>query len=173
MIFARPLVTIYAEHFADVPGKLELTIRLARIMLPFLTLVALAAAAMGMLNSLRHYFLPALAPATFNVVAIVLALLLTPVMPAFGLPRVMSLAIAALVGGVDADRGAVAAAAARRISLPAHARSVGPRSASGAAADGTRHDWTRRHADQPVRQHAYSRPVRAPARSRGSSTRFA
>src|SRR6478672_8018416 len=48
IVYARPLVTVYAEHFADVPGKLELTIRLARIMLPFLPMVALAAAAMGM-----------------------------------------------------------------------------------------------------------------------------
>ena len=45
------------------PGKLELTIPLTRVMLPFLTLVALAAAVMGMLNSLHHYFVPALAPA--------------------------------------------------------------------------------------------------------------
>jgi putative peptidoglycan lipid II flippase len=100
LVFARPLVTLYASRFAAVPGKLELTIELARVMLPFLMLVALAAAAMGMLNSLRHYFVPALAPATFNVVAIVLALLLTPLMPRFGLPRSMSLAIAVVVGGI-------------------------------------------------------------------------
>ena len=37
---------------------------LARIMLPTLTFVALAAAAMGMLNSLQHFFIPAFAPAT-------------------------------------------------------------------------------------------------------------
>jgi putative peptidoglycan lipid II flippase len=98
--YARPLVTLYAEHFADVPGKLELTIRLARIMLPFLPMVALAAAAMGMLNSLRHYFIPALAPATFNVVAIACAVLLTPLMPLLGQARVMSLAIGAVAGGV-------------------------------------------------------------------------
>ena len=44
---------------------------LARIMLPLLTLVALAAALMGMLNSLHHFFIPALSPAMFNVVTIV------------------------------------------------------------------------------------------------------
>lgn len=99
-VFASPLVSLYAENFAAVPGKLELTIRLARVMVPFLTLVAIAAALMGMLNSLRHYFVPALAPATFNVVAIVFAVLLTPIMPTFGLPRIMSIAIAALVGGL-------------------------------------------------------------------------
>src|SRR5262245_36246170 len=39
----RPLVTAYAGDYASVPGKLDLTIMLARIMLPFLTLAAIAA----------------------------------------------------------------------------------------------------------------------------------
>ncbi len=99
-VFARPLVTLYAENFAAVPGKLELTVTLARVMFPFITLVAIAAAAMGMLNSLRHYFVPALSPATFNVVAILFAVVLTPVMPMLGLPPIMSMAVAALVGGL-------------------------------------------------------------------------
>jgi putative peptidoglycan lipid II flippase len=98
-VFATPLVTAYAESFAAVPGKLELTIRLARVMFPFLILVAIAAALMGMLNSLRHYFIPALSPATFNIVTIVFAFALTPLMPALGYPRIMSIAIAAVVGG--------------------------------------------------------------------------
>ena len=42
-----------------------------------------------MLNSLRHYFVPSLAPATFNVAAIVCAFALTPLMPPFGYPRIM------------------------------------------------------------------------------------
>jgi len=99
IVFAAPLVTLYADSFASVPGKLELTIRLARVMMPFLTLVALAAAVMGMLNSLRHYFVPAVSPATFNVVAIVFALGLSPLMPAIGQPPIMSMALAAVVGG--------------------------------------------------------------------------
>lgn len=98
-LFAEPLVSLYADGFASVPGKLELTVQLARVMMPFLVLVAVAAALMGMLNSLRHYFVPALAPATFNVASIVFALALTPLMPAFGLPPIMSIAIGALVGG--------------------------------------------------------------------------
>jgi putative peptidoglycan lipid II flippase len=98
-MFAAPLVTAFAHSFAAVPGKIELTIRLARVMFPFLVLVAIAAALMGMLNSLRHYFVPALAPATFNVVAIVFAFTLTPLMPALGYPRITSMAIAAIVGG--------------------------------------------------------------------------
>ena len=100
MIFARPLVTLYAGDFASVPGKLELTIRLTRVMLPFLTMVAVAAVAMGMLNSLHHYFVPALSPAMFNVATIVCAIVLVPLMTPLGWPRIMAIAIAALLGGL-------------------------------------------------------------------------
>jgi putative peptidoglycan lipid II flippase len=80
--FAGPLVTALAGKYAAVPGKLELTITLTRIMFPVLTLIAVAAAVMGMLNSLRHFFVPALSPAMFNVVTIAAALLVVPfVMP--------------------------------------------------------------------------------------------
>ncbi|MBZ5556058.1 MAG: murein biosynthesis integral membrane protein MurJ [Acidobacteriia bacterium] len=100
VVFAQPLVRMYAGDFAGVPGKLELTVQLTRVTLPFLTMVAIAAAAMGMLNSLHHYFLPALSPAMFNIATIVLGLALVPVMPALGLPRIMAIAIAALAGGL-------------------------------------------------------------------------
>jgi putative peptidoglycan lipid II flippase len=100
MLFADPLVRFYAGDFARVPGKLELTIRLTRVVLPFLTMVTIAAALMGMLNSLHHYFVPALAPATFNVASIVCALALVPVMPTLGLPRIMAIACGAIIGGI-------------------------------------------------------------------------
>src|SRR5262245_39361972 len=76
ILFAHPLVAAFASDYAQVPGKLELTVQLTRLMLPFLTLVAIAAAVMGMLNSLHHFFVPALAPAMFNVATILCALLL-------------------------------------------------------------------------------------------------
>jgi putative peptidoglycan lipid II flippase len=100
IVFAHPLVETYARDFAGVPGKLELTVRLTRVLLPFLSMVAVAAALMGMLNSLHHYFLPALSPAMFNIATIVGALVLVPMMPAVGEPRIMAIAIAALVGGL-------------------------------------------------------------------------
>src|SRR6185369_2219329 len=100
MLFARPLVTLYAGDYASVPGKLELTIWLTRIVLPFLAMVAVAAATMGMLNSLHHYFLPALSPAMFNVATIVGAVTLAPVVAAMGWPSITAVAIAALAGGL-------------------------------------------------------------------------
>jgi len=100
IVFARPLVALYAGDFARVPGKLELTAQLTRILLPFLTMVAIAAAAMGMLNSLHHYFVPAVSPAMFNVATIVGVVGLTPLMPRLGQPPIMAVAIAALAGGL-------------------------------------------------------------------------
>ena len=100
MIFAEPLVTAFAGDYSQVEGKLELTVLLTRIMLPFLTFVALAAAFMGMLNSLHQFFVPALSPAMFNIGTIVCAFALVPVMPRFGLPPITAIAIGTLVGGL-------------------------------------------------------------------------
>jgi putative peptidoglycan lipid II flippase len=100
IVFAEPLVTVYASSYADVSGKLPLTISMARVMLPTLTLIALAAALMGMLNSLRHFFVPALSPAMFNVVTIVCAFTLVPLAPALGIHPIMAIAIGTLLGGV-------------------------------------------------------------------------
>ena len=100
IIFARPLAAAFAADYATVPGKLELTILLTRIMLPFLTLVAIAAVFMGMLNSLNRFFVPSLAPAMFNVATILCALLLVPLMPRFGVPPITAIAIGALIGGI-------------------------------------------------------------------------
>jgi len=100
IVFAEPLVRLFAADFAEIPGKLELTIYLTRIVFPFLMLVAVAAALMGMLNSLGHFFVPALSPAMFNVVIIVMALGLIPLAPSLGLQPITIVAIATLVGGV-------------------------------------------------------------------------
>ena len=100
IVFAAPLARLLAGSYAEVPGKLELTVFLTRIMLPFLTLVAIAAAVMGMLNSLNRFFAPALSPAMFNVGIIASAVLLVPLMPRLGLHPITAIAIGAIVGGV-------------------------------------------------------------------------
>jgi putative peptidoglycan lipid II flippase len=86
--------------FANVSGKLELTVQLTQIMMPFLTTIAVAVAMMGMLNSLNRFFVPALSPAMFNVATIVCAFALVPVMPYFGLEPIIGIAIAAVLGGL-------------------------------------------------------------------------
>jgi putative peptidoglycan lipid II flippase len=99
-LFAEPLVTLFAEGYGDVPGKLDLTVQLTRLMLPFLTFVALAAVFMGMLNALHHFFIPALSPAMFNVVTILCAIVLVPLMPGLGQPPIAAIAIGTVLGGL-------------------------------------------------------------------------
>jgi putative peptidoglycan lipid II flippase len=70
ILAAGPLVRLFAPGFAATPGKLELTVQLTRLLFPFLPMVALAAVLMGMLNAQQRFFVPALAPALFNAVAV-------------------------------------------------------------------------------------------------------
>src|SRR5262245_20432621 len=57
MVFAEPIVGWFAAEYGNTPGKLELTVSLTRVNMPFLLLVAIAAAYMGMLNALRQFFI--------------------------------------------------------------------------------------------------------------------
>src|SRR5688572_22033008 len=100
IVFAEPLVNLFASAYRSVPGKFELTVFLTRLMLPFLTFVALAAAFMGMLNSLHRFFIPALSPAMYNVATIICALVLVPLMPGLGMPTIAAIAVGSLLGGV-------------------------------------------------------------------------
>jgi putative peptidoglycan lipid II flippase len=100
MWFSWPITSLFVGGYAEIPGKLELTSQLTRVMFPFLMLVALAAAFMGMLNALHKFFVPALSPAMFNVASILCTVGLVPVMPMVGLPRIMAPAIGVLVGGL-------------------------------------------------------------------------
>jgi putative peptidoglycan lipid II flippase len=100
IVFAGPLVRIYAEGYEQVPGKLELTVFMARLMTPFLTLVAVAAVFMGMLNALGHFFVPALSPAMFNVATIAMVVALIPIAPQLGIEPIVVVAAATIVGGL-------------------------------------------------------------------------
>lgn len=100
IVFAAPLVSVFASDYRGIPGKFELTVTLARIMAPVLALVAVAAALMGMLNSLHHFFTPALAPAMFNVVTIVVALAAVPAARVLAIEPITLVAIATLGGGI-------------------------------------------------------------------------
>jgi putative peptidoglycan lipid II flippase len=68
IVFAPQVVRLLAPGFEA--GQSALAATLTRIMMPFLLLVSLAAAAMGMLNAQSRFTAPALAPALFNLGAI-------------------------------------------------------------------------------------------------------
>ena len=100
IVFAEPLVRLLAGGFAAVPGKFELTVLLTRIVAPFLLLVAVAAACMGMLNSLHVFFVPALSPAMFNVASIAVVVALVPAARAAGYEPILAVAVGTLIGGL-------------------------------------------------------------------------
>jgi putative peptidoglycan lipid II flippase len=95
-ILAAPVIArLVAPNFVHNPGQFSLTITLLRIMFPFLVFISLAALAMGTLNSLRVFFIPALAPAFFNLAMIAAALF---VAPHFSVP-IVAIAVSVTVGG--------------------------------------------------------------------------
>jgi putative peptidoglycan lipid II flippase len=98
--FAPVLVRLFAPGFGAVPGTLDLTVMLTRVMLPFLPAVALAAAAMGMLNARGRFAVPALAPTLLNLGMVVFGVALIPVCRAVGQPPILAMAVGVLIGGL-------------------------------------------------------------------------
>jgi putative peptidoglycan lipid II flippase len=101
MIFSPQLVRLLAPGFQHVPGKFALTVRLTRIMIPFLLLVALAAQAMGALNACGSFGVPALASSFFNIGSVVCGLALGyTVGRGTGSGLIVSMACGVVAGGV-------------------------------------------------------------------------
>lgn len=99
-IFSADLVHLAVPGFALTPGKAELASRLTRIMFPFLLLVALAAQAMGILNSLKQFAVPALSSTCFNIGSVIVGFLLSIWLgPVFGLAPIEGMAWGVLAGG--------------------------------------------------------------------------
>lgn len=98
--FAPELITIFAPSFVADPAKFQLTVDLTRIMCPFLFFISLAALFMGALNSLRVFFVPALAPASYNVMSILAMLFLAGWLDHRGYSPVLSLGWGAMLGGL-------------------------------------------------------------------------
>jgi putative peptidoglycan lipid II flippase len=99
-LFTPQLVHVIVPGFADVPGKLDLTIRLTRILFPFLAFISLAAVFMGVLNSQEKFGLPAFAPVMFNLSMIVVGLVTMPFYGAVPEDQVVWWAWGAFLGGV-------------------------------------------------------------------------
>jgi len=91
-VFAPVIVRLIAPGFVVFPDKFETTVKLSRIIFPYVLLICLAAYSMGILNSLKHFAVPAFSPSLLNISIIVFALI-------FG-ESIKGLALGVLVGGV-------------------------------------------------------------------------
>lgn len=96
MIFAPTIVSLIAPGFVSEAEKANMTILMTRIMFPFLLFVGIAAQAMGILNSLRSFAAPAMAPAMFNIVIIASTLIVSPMLDR----PILGVAIGVLFGGL-------------------------------------------------------------------------
>lgn len=101
LVFAPQLVDVMFPGFAEVEGKKDLTVKLARIMIPFLLFIALAAKAMGVLNAKGVFGVPALASAFFNLTSLGAGLTLGfAAGPLLGIEPIIGMAIGTLLGGM-------------------------------------------------------------------------
>ncbi len=90
------IVTVMFPGFISVPGKFELTVLLNRIMFPYLFFIALVALCMGILNTLRHFFVPAISTVFLNLAMIVSAFAFRSYFEA----PITALAVGVLLGGL-------------------------------------------------------------------------
>lgn len=95
VVIAPWFVTLMAPGFTGDAEKMALTIRLTRLLFPFIALVGIWAFFCGLLNSLHHFALPALGPAVLNLLMIAGCLWVAPHVH----PAVVGLAWAVMLGG--------------------------------------------------------------------------
>jgi putative peptidoglycan lipid II flippase len=86
--------------WATLPESTRLMLRLLRVMFPYMLLVCLAAAWMGMLNARGFFFIPAFGAAMLNVVMIATVLLLAPRFGDRLETQIFALALGVLAAGV-------------------------------------------------------------------------
>lgn len=99
IIFADQIVGVLAPDFFAVSGKAELTALLTQIMSPFLVCISLAAVVMGILNTKGRFFVPAMASSFFNLGSIIGGTALAVILPHFGQPAILGMALGTLIGG--------------------------------------------------------------------------
>lgn len=94
IVFAPFVVHLMAPGFADDPEKLPLTIKLTRVIFPYILFIGLSALAMGVLNSLKEFSSSAFGPILLNICMIVSGVFFEKT---YG---PMALVVGVLVGGV-------------------------------------------------------------------------
>jgi putative peptidoglycan lipid II flippase len=94
--FSPIIIKLMAWGFADDQSKFDLTVLLTRIMFPYIFFISLVALCMGILNSLKHFAAPALAPVLLNISMILSVVIF---MPSLDRP-VLALSFGVIAGGI-------------------------------------------------------------------------
>lgn len=96
IIFSPQIVHLMFPGFAASPSKMELTVFLNRLMFPYIFFVSLVALCMGILNTVRHFFTPAISTVFLNLAMIFCAVFLHQ---SFRVP-ITAMAVGVLLGGL-------------------------------------------------------------------------
>lgn len=97
---AESLVDLFAPTFSEDLQKFTIAVGLTKIMASFILWTSLAALVMGALNSLKVFFLPAIAPAFFNIIVIISIIVFTSYLSAQGVQPIYALGLGVLLGGI-------------------------------------------------------------------------
>ena len=102
VLLAPWIVPLISPGWVDKnPDKVELAVRLAQVMYPFILLVSMAALVMGILNARKVFGIPAMASTFFNIFSILSGAVLGWWLdPTFGRASLFGFAIGVLVGGL-------------------------------------------------------------------------
>lgn len=94
VIFSPYLIKLFALGFDK--ETFDLAVKLNRIMFPYILFISLAALAMGVLNSIGHFFAPAFSPVLFNLITIGSVIFFH----SYFKQPILSLALGVIAGGV-------------------------------------------------------------------------
>lgn len=96
IVLSPLIISVMFPGFKAEPSKQELTIFLNRIMFPYIFLISLVALCMGILNTVRHFFTPAISTVFLNISMILCSIFLHKL---FDVP-ITALAVGVLLGGI-------------------------------------------------------------------------
>lgn len=96
VLIAPLLVWAIAGGLSDTPEAFDLSVALTRFMFPYIAFMSLVAFAAAILNSWKHFAIPAVTPVLLNISFIVSTVVLTPRLSS----PIWALAIAVIAGGV-------------------------------------------------------------------------
>jgi len=95
IIFAKPITLVQAPGFLKNPAKFAITVKLLRVVFPFLIFITLSAWAMGYLNSNKKFAIPALSTSIFNITVIIMVFVFYKYL---GVHSIYALAYSVLIG---------------------------------------------------------------------------
>lgn len=99
ILIVGEIAFLVIPKFTTLQPKWELIFHLLNIMFPYVLLICLVALAMAILNTLKHFLMPALSPIALNICIIAGVVLLTPLFGGGLEKRVYGVAIAVFISG--------------------------------------------------------------------------